>query len=79
MSIIGRDQEIHCNGVEIRIGDEETYHEEVEVYVTLRQKINVYSSQPMTREDAIFITERLLDKDEIDYVEHSVITHREVI
>ena len=71
-------QDIHCDGSEIRIGDEETYSEEVELYVTTRKRVKVYSSQPLTHDDAIFMTERLFDKDEIDYAENSVITDARV-
>ena len=74
MSAENNEREIHCNGHEIRIGDEEVYQEEVELHVTTRQRVKVYSSQSLTREDAIYITEQLFDEDKLDYVEHGVIT-----
>lgn len=78
MPVENNEREIYCNGHEIRIGDEETYHEEVELYVTTRQRVKVYSSQPLTREDAVYITEQLFDEDKLDYVEHGVITDAHV-
>ena len=78
MSVENNEREIHCNGHEIRIGDEDFYEEEVELYVTTRQRVKVYSSQPLSHEDAIYITEKLFDEDKLDYVEHGVITDAHV-
>ena len=54
------------------------YQKEVDVYVTIRQRVKVSSSQPLRHEDAVYITEQLFDEDKLDYVEHGVITDAHV-
>lgn len=78
MSVENNEREIHCNGHEILIGDEVVYQKEVDVYVTIRQRVKVSSSQPLRHEDAVYITEQLFDEDKLDYVEHGVITDAHV-